>query len=371
MKVAIDSGPLKSGHSFRGVGVSTKGLIESLLKYNTGKDIRIDAVDFNSSDLSGYDILHYTSFNPYFLSYPRIGSVKAKTVVHIHDLIPLIYQDHYQAGIKGLVRYQYNKYLLKKADAIITVSETSKKDIIRFLSIDPEKVKVVYWACDQSFKNVSKHEDLTDLQKLYKLPHKFVLYVGDVNYNKNISTLIKACKIARIHLVIVGKQAVNIDGLTETWKNLSGPRDLIRSILGISHPELKHFKELSNLIKNNNVITVGYVPKEDLPGIYSLASVYCQPSYYEGFGLPVLEAFFCETPVVISKTQALKEIANGAALIADPNSPQDFADKILSLSNYSTQKLHLIRAGRSRAKEFSWEETAEKTMDVYKRVTSI
>ena len=371
MKVAIDSGPLKGGHSYRGVGVSTKGLIESLLNCNTGKDIKIDAVDFGSSNLTGYDILHYTSFNPYFLNNPRLGSIKAKTVVHIHDLIPLIYQDQYQAGIKGLARYQYNKYLLQKADAIITVSETSKKDIIRFLSVDPEKVKVIYWACDESFRNISKHQDLTDLRNLYKLPQKYVLYVGDVNYNKNISTLIKACKIARIHLVIVGKQASNIDGLTETWKNLSGPRDLIRSVLGISHPELKHFKELSNLIKNNNVITVGYVPKGDLPGIYSLASVYCQPSFYEGFELPVLEAFSCETPVVISKTQALTEISNGAALIADPNSPQDFADKILSLLNDSTQKLHLIRAGRSRAKEFSWEETAKKTIEVYKKVYGI
>ena len=371
MKVAIDSGPLTGGHSYRGVGVSTKGLIESLLNCNTGKDIKIDAVDFGSSNLTGYDILHYTSFNPYFLNNPRLGSIKAKTVVHIHDLIPLIYQDQYQAGIKGLARYQYNKYLLQKADAIITVSETSKKDIIRFLSVDPEKVKVIYWACDESFRNISKHQDLTDLRNLYKLPQKYVLYVGDVNYNKNLATLIEACNLVGIYLVIVGKQAAKIDEFTESWKNIEGPKDFLRTLLGKAHPETIHFKELAELIKKNRVITTDFVPKKDLPGIYRLASVYCQPSFYEGFGLPVLEAFSCETPVVISKTQALVEIADGAAAIANPKSPQDFAEKISLLLKDSTQKLHLIRAGKTRVKEFSWEETAKKTIEVYKKVYGI
>ena len=97
------------------------------------------------------------------------------------------------------------------------------------------------------------------------------------------------------------------------------------------HSELAHIPELEKAFEDNNVITLGYVEDEEMTVIYNLATVYCQPSLYEGFGLPVLEAMACGTPVVISKTQALVEVCGGASLIADPRSPDDFADKISSL----------------------------------------
>lgn len=368
MKVAIDSGPLSGGHSVRGVGVSIKGLIESLLKYNADRNIKIDPVNFSASDLTSYDILHYTAFNPFFLNYPRIGNIKCKNVLTIHDLIPLIYKNHYPPGLKGAVKFQVNKFLAKKADAIITVSETSKKDIIRLMNIDQQKINVIFWAADEIFRNGVKNSDLSEIRKLYKLPEKYILYVGDVNYNKNLSTLIEACDLVGIPLVIVGKQASNVDDLISSWKNLSGPRDLYRSLLGKTHPELLHFNNLLSLMQKSNVITTGYVPLKDLVGIYNLATVYCQPSYYEGFGIPILEAFSSGVPVVISKTQALVEIAGGAALIADPYSAKDFAEKISSLLKDSTQKLHLVRAGRTRVKDFSWEETVKETIGVYRKV---
>jgi glycosyltransferase involved in cell wall biosynthesis len=283
----------------------------------------------------------------------------------------VVYKDQYPPGIKGLIKFQINKYLTRNADAIITVSETSKKDIVRFLGMDPVKIHVIYWAADDIFKAEPNIKDLSEIHKLYKLPNRFVLYVGDINYNKNLSTLIEACSIIDTPLVIVGKQASNIDELTISWKSLNGPRDVLRSFFGIPHPELIHFNKLSLLIRNNNVITTGFVPDRDLVGIYNLATLYCQPSYYEGFGLPVLEAFSCGVPVVISKTQALVEIAGGGALIADPNSSKDFADKISSLFKDSTNRLHLIRAGKTRVKDFSWEKTAKETLEVYRKVVGI
>ncbi len=369
MKVAIDSGPLSGGHSVRGVGVSTKGLIDALHKYNTNKNIKIDPVDFTTSDLSSYDVLHYTTFNPFFLNYPRLGSVKSRVVITIHDLIPLIYKNQYPPGLKGFLKLQINKLLVKRADTIITVSETSKKDIVRFLDIDPKKIDVIYWASDEVFKDLSDADILSELRSKYRLPLRFVLYVGDINYNKNLATLIESCQLVNIPLVIVGKQASNIDSLTISWKNMHGPRDMLRSLLDKPHPELMHFKRLKLLMQGKKIVTTGFVPEKDLVGIYNLATVYCQPSYYEGFGLPVLEAFSCGVPVVISKTQALVEIAGGAALTADPNSSKDLADKISSLLQDSTQRLHLIRAGKTRAKDFSWEKTAENTIEVYKKVT--
>jgi glycosyltransferase involved in cell wall biosynthesis len=368
MRVAIDSGPLSGGHSIRGIGHVVKNLIDSLQKYNNDKNIKIEPVDYLTADLSQYDILHYTTFNPYFLNYPRIGTFGSKIILTIHDLIPLIYQNQYPPGYKGLMRYQINKLFVKKADMVITASETAKKDIVRFLGIDPKKIKVIYWAADDIYKESSNVKALSDVRDIYKLPKKFVLYVGDVNYNKNLPILIEACSIIDVPLVLVGKQASKIDELTLSWKNISGPRDMVRSLFGKSHPELAHFEKLLSLIRSNNVITVGFVPASDIVAIYNLASVYCQPSYYEGFGLPVLEAFSCGVPVVISKTQALVELAKGGALIADPNSAEDFAEKISSLLKDSTDRLHLIRAGKTRSKEFLWEKTARNTIEVYKHL---
>lgn len=368
MRVAIDSGPLKGGHSVRGVGLSTKGLIEALQKYQNEKDVTIDAVDFQTADLKSYDLLHYTVFHPFFINNPRIGSLYGKCVVTIHDLIPLLYPAHYPPGIRGRVNYEINKILLKHADALITVSETSKKDIVRFLDLPPDKVNVSYWGTDEIFKDAVGIKDPVGIKKRYNLPDRFVLYVGDVNYNKNLSTLIKACEIIKTPLVIVGKNAKDLSETLSVDKNSLGIQDVIRKISGKPHPEEAHLQKLNLLLKKKNVITTGFVPKEDLPGIYRSATVYCQPSFYEGFGLPVIEAFACELPVVIAKTQALVEIADGAAAIADPNSSEDLSEKISLLFNDSTYRLHLIRAGKKRSKIFSWDLTAKNTIDVYKRV---
>lgn len=368
MRVVVDSGPLSGGHSVRGVGVSTKGLLESLYKYNTDKNVVIENKDISLSDISDYDIVHYTFFNPFVLNKPRLDCVKSRKVITIHDLIPLIYPSHYPPGMKGSIKYLFNKYLINKVDLIITVSETSKKDIVRFLGVDPRKIEVIYWGIEDSFTKVHDAKELDVIRNKYRLPEKFVLYVGDVNYNKNLSTLILACQKINMRLVVVGKQAANLDDNPELKVSLLRPSDLYRSFRGKTHPEKTHLSVLKNLIKQAGVITTNYVPKEDLSKIYSLATVYCQPSFYEGFGLSVLEAFACETPVVISKTQALIEISNGASLEAEPSSSDDFADKILKLTKDSTERLHLIRAGKNRIKDFTWKQTSVKTLNIYKRI---
>jgi len=367
MKVAIDSGVLLSGHSVRGVGTATKNLIESVLKYNNDKSIVIDPVDFSSSDLTNYDVLHYTSFNPFFVNYPKFGSLDKKIVLTIHDLIPLVYEKKYSPGIRGKMRFYQNKYLVRKVDQIVTVSETSKKDIVRFLGVNDSKINVVYWASDPVFRKIINKEKLARVKRKYNLPDKFVLYVGDVNYNKNLSTLIKACKNIKVDLVIAGKQAANLDDSLKQANKLQGPMDFLRSFTGKLHPEVTHLKNLYHLIQNSPITLTGYVKDEDLAGIYNLASVYFQPSYYEGFGLTVLEAFACETPVIISKTQALVEIADGATLIADPHSTKDFSDKIFEVFNDPTKRLHLMREGQKRIKDFSWNKTANETIEVYKK----
>lgn len=258
------------------------------------------------------------------------------------------------------------KNKVKNVDAITTISETSKKDIVRFLKVPAEKVHVIYLAPSESFSKIRNNKELIKVRTKYNLPMKFVLYMGDVNYNKNLPTLLEACKIAGIELVICGKQAREVSN--GNWVVSSGPRDLIRKLLNQPHPELAHLAILKDLLNNKGVHCLGFVPEEDLEGIFKLAEVYCQPSYYEGFGLPVLVAMSVGCPVVIAKTNSLVEIAGGAALIADPQNASDFADKINSVVKDANLRAHLIREGEKRVKEFSWEKCAKETIEVYKIV---
>jgi glycosyltransferase involved in cell wall biosynthesis len=372
MKVAIDTGPLKTGSSVRGIGRNTRELIVHLHKISEKKEkeVIINDLDFSRSDLSDYDIIHYTQFNPFFSSF-RLHPGK-KVVLTIHDLIPLLYPRNYPPGIKGKFRYLIQKLLVKKVNAVLTISNTSKKDIIRFLGIEPEKIYVVYLAASREFRDIrSEKTRLMKVAKKYNLPDKFVLYVGDVNFNKNLPLLINACKIAGVPLVISGKSAVEIETELQGAFQLEGPRDYLRFVMNRVHPEIAHCQTVLDLIKANNVIRTGYVSDEDLVALYNLASLYVQPSYYEGFGLQVIEAMSCGTPVVVSRTNALTEVAGGAALVADPHDPRDMAKKISMVVDDRALRAELVLRGRKRCKDFSWEKTAKEVLAMYEYLASV
>jgi len=345
MKVAIDTGPLLSGDSLRGIGVHTKLLVEHLKK-QPGLEIKL--VDVTKDDLSGFDLVHYQKFHPYFLSIP-FKKVKP-SVLTIHDLIYLIYPKHYPAGIKGNIKFLIQKLLISKMDAIITISETSKKDIVRFLGIPQEKITPIYLAPRPIFEKKPVQEKLKLVSLKYHLPGRFVLYVGDVNYNKNVLGLAEACKLAKMPLVIAGKQAAgdNFDS---------------------QHPENKPLVDLLDKYgKDRDVMRLGFVEDDDLVCLYNLATLYCQPSFYEGFGLPVLEAFASGCPVVAAKTQALVEIGEPACLFADPKSPKDISEKIKQVADEAHLRSRLIEKGSQRVKAYSWENTAKETLGVYRKV---
>lgn len=358
MKAAIDTEPLISGHAIRGVGFYTRNLIEALGE-------KVDAVDFSKTDLSKYDVAHYTFFDLFTHTLPI--NKKTRTVVTVHDLIPLIYPDHYPPGVRGLINFWLQKISVSSVDAIITYSETSRKDACRFLGVQPEKIHLIYLAPGNFFKRISTDEQLK-VKRKYNLPDKFALYLGDTNYNKNIPVLVRACRLAKIPLVICGKQAKELEAMVNT-PTMQGPMDWLRYLAGKPHPQLSHFKIiLEEIIKNDDVFRLGFVSDQDLVALFNLASVYIQPSLYEGFGLPVLQAFACETPVVVSKTQALVEIAEGGALIADSKSPEDFADKIREITTNEVLRKQLVETGKVIVKNFSWEKAAKETMAVYEEV---
>lgn len=346
IKVAIDTGPLVSVHAVRGIGFHTKILLEYLGKT---QDLKVEAVDFARVDLSKYDVAHYQLFRPYFWSLPF--KKQTKIVLTIHDLTPLIYPNAYPPGIKGKIKFLIQKFLIKNVDAVITISETSKKDIVRFLGIRPEKINVIYLAPRRIFKKMKVGTwKMNAVAKRYNLPKNFVLYVGDVNYNKNILGLAGACKIAKLPLVIVGKQAIS-DNFDRT---------------NIENQPLVEF--LNKYKSDPYIFRIGFVPEEDLVAIYNLATVYCFPSFYEGFSLTILEAMACGTPVVASKIQAHVEIAENAAYFVDPKDTKDIALGIEKVVKDESLRQLLINNGFDNVKDYSWEKVAKETLAVYEEV---
>ena len=338
-KVAVDVGPLTSGDSIRGIGVYTRELLNHL---------GINGVDIRKEDLSKFNVVHLTRFNPFFISIPFFKPKSTKFVLTIYDLIPIIYIKKYSPGLKGYLKWFINRFLIKlNVDAVITISETSKKDICRIININPDKVFVTYLAPRKIFKHMDVSKSTkSEILKKYKIPEKFALYVGDINYNKNINILVSACQEVGIPLVISGKQAANVEKIN------------------LDHAELVHIKK----IDWTDCYRVGYVEDSELNVLYNMASVYIQPSLYEGFGLPVLEAMATGCPVVCSKTQTLIEIAGDAALYAKANEINEFASKIETILNNKNTRNLLIKNGYKVCSSYSWLKTAKDTLNVYEKI---
>lgn len=367
MKVAIDTGPLTSGHQVRGIGVHTRELLQALKKVES-KGVKIEGVDFSKTDLSTYDVVHYQYFHPFFSNLPPIKPA-SRVVVTIHDLIQLIYSDKYPPGIKGKINFLKQKKRLRYADAIITISETSKKDICRFLGVDPKKVHVIHLAPKGIFKKLEPGKWKSDMKEKYNLPEKFALYVGDVNYNKNIPTLIKACQKTGMKLVICGKQAGEVESFGLGLDVLGGPMDWLRFLFNIPHPENMHYEELVKLFgKNGKVTRLGFVPDKDLVKIFNLASVYIQPSFYEGYGLPILEAQASGTLVVAARNNAHVEVAGKFAIYFNPKNVNDLVARLKAIGR-DGGKGEMVKRGVENAKKNSWQKTAKETIKVYKELS--
>lgn len=352
-KIAIDTLPLSTGHAARGTGVYTKNLISALEKSLKNSDkVVLDKFVFkdNLNKLSEYDLVHYPYFDLFYHSLPNNN--KMKTVVTVHDVTPLLYPQYYPPGIKGKVNFYLQKKALKNIDAVITISETSKKDIVRFLDIPKEKIYPIHEAPNFVFKKQNA-KFVQSIKLKFNLPNNFILYIGDVNWNKNLINLVEAVKKINAKLVIVGKQAVSTD-------------------YDKYHIENKPLKELQEKYGGNtSILRLGYVEDRDLNAIWQLATVYCLPSLYEGFGLSVVEAMDAGVPVVCSRTQALVEVAGDAALYFDPKSIDDMAHQIKNLLEDKKLQDSLVSEGSRQVKQFSWEKTATETLKVYKNVLGL
>ena len=348
MRIAIDISPLTSGnflqHRVRGTGFYLKNLKESLLKYHPDNEYEF----FNKQEKIKIepDIIHYPYFEPYFLTLP--SKVSGNNVVTVHDLTPLVFKNEFPAGVRGEVKWIIQKKRLKRAGAIITDSNSSKKDINKFSGIDNSKIHVVYLAAASYFTQIPE-EKKRGIIKKFNLPEDFVLYVGDVTWNKNLPGLIEAISKTGSNLVIAGAAFANeAFDRSNPWN-----KDLAKS------------QELAK--QNKRIISTGFVDNDDLVALYNAAKLLVMPSFYEGFGLPVLEAMSCGCPVVTTNMGSLPEIAGQAAYFVDPYSIDSIRKGIEKIAEDKNLREKLSMKGLEQALKFSWKKTAIGTVNVYEK----
>jgi|YNPMSStandDraft_1061717.scaffolds.fasta_scaffold15023_2 glycosyltransferase involved in cell wall biosynthesis len=338
----------------------------------------------NKLQVTGYKLQVF--INPFFnfLQKPTtLKRIAKKQIAVIHDLIPLKYPSKFPAGIRGNFNIFLNKIALKKYDLIVTDSLASKKDIIQILKIPEEKVKVIYPCLPKVFKKVSsskyqvlrkktkKEKPLTSYSLL--LNTNFCLYVGDATWNKNLVNLAHAIKIANVTCVFVGK-VFQINRLSsakseksEKLKISDESRILLNSsgLSDFNNPWQKELKKFFQLIKDDKrFIFLGYVADEDLIKLYQQASLNILPSRDEGFGFSYLEASSQGCPSVLSDIPVFKEIAKDSSLFANPENPNDIADKIIELYfNKNRQKI-LGEKALKRSQFFSCEKFKKSFLEI-------
>lgn len=263
-------------------------------------------------------------------------------VVSLMGIAARHFPDIHPAHIRVLQRWNM-ALSAKSADLILTISESSKRDLVEMFAIPPEKVKVIYLGVDPVFyPRPRRSEYAAQIRAKYKLPERYILYVGNLEPRKNIRSLIHAFGVLQsseeIDLVIVGRKAWLYSDIFET-ANKSGFTDRI------------HF--------------TGYVDSADLPWIYSLADVFVFPSLFEGFGLPNLEAMACGVPVISSNTSSVPEVVGDAGILIEPRNIEQIADAIQRVISNTELSAQLRAAGIERAKQFTWQRTARETLNAY------
>jgi glycosyltransferase involved in cell wall biosynthesis len=269
----------------------------------------------------------------------------AKRIATIHDVIPYIYPTTC-TKLDWLIYRFWLPFAVDGIDRVIADSKKTKADIVQFLPIEAEKVTVIPGAANKHYRRMNAEEIQPALERA-KIDFPYILYVGSIEPRKNLPRLMVAYALLRQwstnwQLVIVGAR--------NFWK--STPVAAVVDRLGLE----------------NCVHFTGYIAEQDLPAIYNGADLFVFPSLYEGFGLPVLEAMACGTPVVTSNKSSLPEVAGDAAILIDPYDVDALANAMHRILSDPDLAEEMAAKGMIRAREFSWERTARETIAVYEQV---
>lgn len=282
--------------------------------------------------------------SPYYLMPYRPG---VPTVLTCYDLIPLLYPRYFGVAQRLMFRVAHS-LALTTAAAILSISQITKGDLVRHFGIDPQKIVVTPLAAGERFMPQSS-ERIAALRRKHVLPEEYALYLGSNKPHKNLVRLVQA------------------------WAVGGGDSSCAKLVVGGQWDS--RFPEAGKVVEDlgltDQVAFLGPLDEADLPALYSGAACFVFPSLYEGFGLPVLEAMACRTPVACSNTSSLPEVAADAALLFDPTSVESIADALSRLLADLDLREELRERGLRRAACFTWAETAEQTRNVYQSIASV
>ncbi|MBR5215638.1 MAG: glycosyltransferase family 4 protein [Bacteroidales bacterium] len=266
-----------------------------------------------------------------------------KSVVTIHDLIFLRHPEYYHWFDRKMYTWKFHQ-TIKQADRIIAVSERTKRDILEFGKIDPEKISVIYQSCNPKFTNMPTEGEMEATSKKYDLPKRYLLCVGTIEERKNLMLAVRSLSLLPedIHLVAVGKKTKYADKVMET-ADKTGVSHRLHLLSGVSDDEL-------------NVI-------------YKKAEVFVYPSRYEGFGIPIIEAIFCGLPVVASTGSCLEEAGGPDCLYVNPDDTEGMAAAIMQLLNNEEERKRRIISSLEYVQKYKGTNIANAVIEVYEELT--
>lgn len=378
MRVAIDWTPMQTEHRFRGIGYFTENLVKNVVKLSPEDEYIL--VGYAGGELAGlpsgnvryegvmpkYPIVRLQEFweimrlrkqieklspDIFFSAQNLLFTTKKRNygmVAMLHDVFPLTFRDSYYRFYTWdkMVLYREKVRRIRYADALIANSEFTKKIFVEQFSVPSTKVYVVHQAHDASFRIIRKEDVIERAKRAYGINSKYILNISGGGPNKNLPRLIRAFIMAASSL----------------------PEDVSLVIGG----QIRRRKELEKVIEScgghGRVLITGFISQDDLPALMNGAILFILPSLYEGFGIPILQAMACGTPVITSGTSALVETAGSAAEFVDPYKMEGISRSIVELVENEGRRTELTRRGLERAKQYSWERCARQVLEVYRTV---
>lgn len=367
MKIGYDA--KRAFHNKTGLGNYSRSLIDSMLKHypnnkytlynpkpsrlylpnNASLSIVQPKNIFNKSfsslwrsfsinnSILALDIFHGLSHE---LPFGKKGA-KTKWVLTVHDLIFLRYPNYFKAIDRAIYSFKL-KYACQKADVIIAISEQTKRDLLHFLEIAEDKIKVIYQTCNPIFKKQISADIRADVSRKYGLPQDFLLQVGTIEERKNLLLSIKALPFIPLSykLVVVGKKTKYFDEVCA---------------------------EIDRLQLRERVLILDTMMFNDLPAVYQQSKIFLYPSRYEGFGIPIIEALNCGVPVIAATGSCLEEAGGPGSFYTNPDNPLELAGKI-NLLLKDDIRMQVIEKGFNYVKRFDEESVANELMMVYQEV---
>ncbi|MDR4892112.1 MULTISPECIES: glycosyltransferase family 4 protein [unclassified Chryseobacterium] len=263
-----------------------------------------------------------------------------KKVVTIHDLIFVRYPQYYSFFDRRIHFWKFKK-AAEMADKIIAISEQTKRDIIQYLKVPETKIEVIYQGCHQAFKEQQSPELMQEVKEKFRLPERFILNVGTIEDRKNLLNIVKAVNGTEIPLVVVGRKT-------------------------------KYFQKIERFLKKNKmekqVLFLEGVSMDELACLYKLADIFVYPSFFEGFGIPVIEALFSKTVVVTSNTSCLPEAGGKDSVYINPDNDLDIRAKIKFLWENESERKRREEKGFEFVQKFNDEPIAKQLMNFYQKL---